>query len=1332
MNKKFAYIWILALVMLCGAAMGQRDGHVTVGGSVFGGGNLAPVAGNTEVKVNQNNAVVTGDVYGGGALANVGTNGDNTTTVHILDGIINGNVYGGGLGDSIGNGYFSQFGNTESVAALVYGKVTVNIGAAPADQNSEPTGHATLRGDVFGCNNVNGTPKDDVSVNIWRTAHTDDNKYPVNDQGQLTVTLAGLDVANPDAPEYNQKFAINAVYGGGNKASYVPNAVTSGNPHSTTVYVYGCEENTVKTVYGGGNAANVGTNSITAHTNILIDGGRFDRVFGGGNGYSADGNHTKPYLNTDLRCVEEATNRACEDYNPGANIYGTASTTINGGLYRQVFGGSNQYGDLNEVALVIDNACDTLLIFESFGGANEAEITANVETTLRCSDYVIGTFYGGSNLADINGDVTLNVLGGNYENVFGGSKGRKGDTSTSPETEEKAANINGNVTLNLNGGTMVNAFGGNDVIGRIRDTITVNLLDLEDANCPLVVDTIYGGGRDAAYAPDSLSTGEKIVSPVVNLWHGTVGHTANNVTTPGCVFGGGKGETAVVTAHPKVMIGDTITGHENNRIIIYYDDNSRYGNIFGGGNAAPVDGIDSVLMLKDNSLVGNLFGGGNAAEADTAVVIMNVAASVDTIFGGGNLAGLGGTAWVEVSNGTAKGGVYGGSNKSGTVTGDITVNVFGSADNHTTVGAANASANIHGGGYGQDTRTKGHVTVNFGDTPATHSEYPKVYGDIYGGSALGWVNDVTDGNIDTTMVNILNGNVYGNVYGGGLGKEEGDIKAKVNGKVFVNVGTIENSSLVGNACFSDTSAVFGCNNANGSPQDSVFVNIYATHHGNAPATNAYPTGIISTLEALATNSTSQTYAIQAVYGGGNLAAYTPLLANDDPRSTTVHVYGCTENTVKEVYGGGNAADVGTSSNNANTFIVIDGGRINRVFGGGKGDNTSNPQVAANIHGTATTTINAGLIDTIFGGGNMKGTIDSISLVLAHGSSCTNQIYNQVFGGANEAELDNNLVTTINCGVGTIGDVYGGSNKAKITGDVKLSINGGDIRYVYGGSKGDYTNNIDAEIDGSTQLNIYGGTIRHAFGGSNLLGSVKGQITVNVLDTVSLCQLSLDTVYGGGNLAPYQPTDPTISSPSVNIIHGTVNKFVYGGGLGSSAVVTANPKVTIGYDVTTMSSLVTSITASGYSLPDSPQAKVIEDVFGGGDAAAVTGSTTVTLQQANSLVNRLFGGGNNITTAGEGVNGSNVRMTGGTVGNNLYGGCNENGTVKTTSSVIITNGTVTGSVFGGGYGQGTSVKGKATVHISGTSTTVNGDVFGGGDNGTVNGGTEVKIQASEEP
>ena len=86
----------------------------------------------------------------------------------------------------------------------------------------------------------------------------------------------------------------------------------------------------------------------------------------------------------------------------------------------------------------------------------------------------------------------------------------------------------------------------------------------------------------------------------------------------------------------------------------------------------------------------------------------------------------------------------------------------------------------------------------------------------------------------------------------------------------------------------------------------------------------------------------------------------------------------------------------------------------------------------------------------------------------------------------------------------------------------------------------------------------------------------------------------------------------------------------------------------------------------------------------------------------------------------------VFLTKGKVVTNIYGGCNTNGTVGSTSTVTLTGGTVQGSVFGGGFGSGTEITGKATVDISGSATRVDNDVYGGGDNGQVKGGTEVNI------
>lgn len=1377
MNKVLTkYVFLFAALLLSssiamaqrnedpGTGLTQSEPKVIVGGNVFGGGKLAPVAHKTKVRINMVGASVgtlgagTG-VYGGGALADVGTVNTDTTLVEIRAGIINGNIYGGGLGDSIDNGYL---GDT-TVAALVHGRVIVNVGDTTSPTGGfELYGEATIHGDVFGCNNLHGTPKDDVRVNIFRTAHTEANRCP--------TVVVPLNQLNSDSYllDYDQKFAIRAVYGGGNRASYVPNEIAAGaTPHSTTVYVYGCEENTVKTIYGGGNAANVGDTASdgthhTVNTFLIIDGGRFDRIFGGGNGYSASHNHDKPYKDGEGQCTDQVTTEPCDDYNPGANIYGTATTTIYGGLYRQVFGASNQYGDLDAISLNINRRqeCDTLLIYETFGGGNEADITANLNTTLGCSDYMIGTFYGGSNLADINGNVTLNVEGGSYINVFGGSKGQL--ASDDPPLEEKAANINGTVTLNIHSGSIVNAFGGNDVKGRISGLITVNLL--EQDGCDLKIDTIYGGGRDAEYAPDSIS-GMKIIAPMVNLLHGTVGEqdTEGNVTVPGCVFGGGKGQTAVVKAHPRVMIGDTLPGveHINNQVTVL-------GNVFGGGNAAKVDGIDSVLMVKANNIVVNLFGGGNMADADTAVVMMT-AGTVDTIFGGGNLAGLYNTTLVDVSAGTVKGGIYGGSNKEGYVVGDITVNVTGTA----TVGAAGAPANIHGGGYGEGTHTNGDVVVNFGKDPASSGDSPTLYGDLYGGSALGEVNDEAT---DFTILNVLTGTINGNIYGGGLGrKQQGEIQAaeaKVYGKVFVNIGEIEGGVLQGNASFSNNTAIFGCNNLNGSPQDSVFVNIYKTAHGEDAAHNLYPPRPEGgwNLTQLINNVAVQKYAIPAVYGGGNLAAYTPTLTGDgQPKSTTVHVYGCQENTIEEVYGGGNAADVGTNGTNgvkANTFVIIDGGRINRVFGGGRGDNTSD--VAANIFGTATTNIYAGLIDTIFGGGNMRGDIDSISLNLFHNAvSCGDEAFNQVFGGANLAALSRSLSTTVNCGVKEVGDIYGGSNLANIGGNVVLNIRGGYYKNVFGGSKGASGDGNGANINGYVELNLNGGTMVNAFGGSNVQGNIGGLITVNVLDTVNNCPLVVDTIYGGGQEASYTPTPvsgQTIVSPVVNLMHGTVGEAtsgtvnvpgcVFGGGKGIGATVNANPEVIFGDNVSGHAAsvlgnifgggnlasvsgnptvLVNKGTVGGSvfgagkgdptnntgdiakvtgntnvtlgDLANDGVASVTYDVYGGGDAAKVDGSTSVLVQKCTSTAKYVYGGGNAADVTG--------------------------------NTQVVVNGGVIDTIFGGGHGDNASthnvaanVGGNDTVSITGGTV---GKVFSGSNlNGSITGTMKLNIDKSAGP
>ena len=1507
MRKWLTRLACVAIISIFNFQLSTLSAQVTVGGNVFGGGNLANVGGNSAVLLDQQNAEVTGDVYGGGALANVGTNNANTTTVTLLQGAVSGDVYGGGLGrvakdavlwtaeDDRPDGVSVGDVKTPAVSAveaLVNGVVTINIGSGTVDNvtgfATTTSGSATIGGSVYGCNNVYGTPKDNVFVNIYQTAHTAANAYPDPEPSEEAMVT----------PAASTAFAIKAVYGGGNQAAYAP----VDNTKAALVHIYTCA-NTIQTVYGGGNAANA------TKVGVTIDGGRFDRVFGGGNGYSETGNHNDP---------------TAPNYNPGANISVSATTQIHGGLYRQVFGGSNQYGDVANASLTIDRTSPcSELIAEAFGGANEADITGDVTTTLACGDVNIGTFYGGSNLADIiNGDVTLNVYGGTYTNVFGGSKGRAA-VAADPEqgieaVAAKVANIDGDVILNLYGGTMVNAFGGSDVNGNITGKITVNVLDFETPTCGLTVNNIYGGGRDAAYTPTTPGA-----YPEVNIIHG---HITTVADEHGNVFGGGKGEGAVVTSNPKVTIGYDATtmsslvpsthkykdSPENFHAVV---DNSVYGSgyaaavtgnttvemkkanssaakLFGGGANAGVTGNTSVTLtdglvkdgifggsdttgiitgntvialnggnvgtseysanydicgggwglstrvggnvsvtlngstvysdiyggsyygdvntnssntttinLTSGSIDGHVYGGGFGDSESGAYALVNGAVTVNAngatvngnifgcnndngapqstvavnftggsaygVFGGGNLASYGGTPVITVSGGTitkrvigggyAAGvggssitisngaiateidqpgcGVFGGCFTSGEVAGAITVSVTGG-----TIGTdATHRANLHGGGYGHETSSTGDVTVTFGNSNVSHQNSPVLYGDIYGGSGFGDVNENTS---NTTTVNILNGEITGDVYGGGLGQtyvaevgswgdpdyvaEKPAYAALVNGDVIVNIGAEDGTGKVVLHTYNEGAkggCVFGGNNTYGTPKGNVSVNIYATDHGNTPATNAYPTGII-TPSALETNAATQTYAIRAIFGGGNLASYEP----EADKSATVHVYYC-DNTIKDVYGGGNAANVGTDAISANTFVVIDGGRIHRVFGGGNGEVTP-----ANIYGTATTTVNAGLIDQVFGCGNMEGAITATDLILTKASgvgACSDEVIGEVFGGANQAALTGNLSTTIDCGVENIGDLYGGSNKASIDGNVELTIKGGTYSNVYGGSKGvaeerDGEDNITvaavaANIAGDVTLNLYGGTIGNAFGGSNANGNITGVITVNVLNYETVgCGLSItNNIYGAGNLTPYTPTDASTMSPVVNVMHvgatGSIGGNVYGGGKGSTATVTANPTVHLGYDATTMSSLVPG---SYTGDPSDFRAVVTGNVFGGGDAAAVTGNTAVTMQKSNSQVALLFGGGNKAGVSGN----ANVTLTNGTVSTGLYGGCNATGTVGGDITIVLdggtvgTNGTTTNTVFGGGYGHPTSTTGDITLTLDGT--TVYGNLYGGSALGSV--------------
>ena len=625
-------------------------------GSVFGGAEQGIVTEDTRVDIysgtigtNVNNTnsgkqFVYGDVYGAGygcddedewgvdcsildcEPENDSTAGSISLGIGWNPGLLGGRTFGdsrvsilGGeiLGSVYGGGSFASLGDDKSMSANeypVHGNSWVYIGwpsgsfdpmsDSPVVGKYDTTGaigSAIIGGEVFGANNLKGTVYGNTNVHIYKTAHTsgnkltvggvdvvDGNNYPSglkameSPTDQLTVediSSSKLDGYRGSLSDAASRFALTSVYGGGNKAPHTPIADNG----TTLVYVHYCNENTICNVYGGGNAADTKNNSI------VIEGGRFGSVYGGGNGAGAG--------------------------NPGANVSGTASTEIQGGIYDYVFGGSNQLGDIGHIVLDINNksGCEEL-IANGFGAGNESHGGGGT-ITIGCGTK-FQKFFAGAQNADINSDIDVTINGGEFDEFFGGNNA--------------GGTIYGNVTVTYHAGKINRLFGGsngwvdnngNNITGKI----TVNVYSI-DTLCPTNnINYVFGAGKMAAYNP-GLVKGKKINSPEVNIYKGTI----NNE-----VYGGGMGDgtadKAKVTSNPVVNIGPayinpTSGDIEYNQVVIgsphlevvadpvtHIKDVSNIGNVFGGGNAATTDGNTTVRVLNNSLVHGGVYGGGNAA-----------------------------------------------------------------------------------------------------------------------------------------------------------------------------------------------------------------------------------------------------------------------------------------------------------------------------------------------------------------------------------------------------------------------------------------------------------------------------------------------------------------------------------------------------------------------------------------------------------------------------------------------------------------------------------------------------------------------------------------------
>ena len=552
----------------------------TVKSSIYGGGEIGAVAENATVNIN------------GGTVGTKVVDSEDATKYYYF-----GSVFGGGKGSVDNVDDISEAGTTG-------GNVEVHLNKTVASDDSKK---GAIVHQVFGCNDMNGSPKGTVTVHVYSTQ-----------------TPENANISTKPAKN-SEKYDVEAVYGGGNLAAYIPTVDNS----KASVTIDGCDLTSINTVYGGGNAASVPASEVIVKGTYEIG-----TIFGGGNG------------NDKLPSGED---------NPGANVgykadgtttYGKGTTFVDlqGGLIHDAYGGSNAKGKIWKTASVSLNEakdgesgapCCPLVLDEVYGAGNEAYMEGGTSIDLVCISK-LGTLYGGAKNADVNGGVMMNIQSGNFERVFG----------------------------------------GNNIGGNINGAIEVNI---EETGCyPIIIGELYGGGNLAAYSVygynDDGTIKESGETPLYS--HPTL--NIKSFTSIGNIYGGGYGETAVMVGNPTVNINEVVG--EPGDYPTEDDDDDYDATGFKGKDMTIGDHTVTLPAHVRGKIgaIGNVFGGGNAAKViGNTTVNIGTAATIDfeTKASGEPEPRTG----VDVVGAMITGNVYGGGNAAD-VTGDAKVNVGNKVD----------------------------------------------------------------------------------------------------------------------------------------------------------------------------------------------------------------------------------------------------------------------------------------------------------------------------------------------------------------------------------------------------------------------------------------------------------------------------------------------------------------------------------------------------------------------------------------------------------------------------------------------------------------------------
>lgn len=439
---------------------------ITTGGTIryiFGGGNQAGVT-TTNVQTNGGNI---GFVFGGSNTSG-DVNESFVTTNDSSDVNLNNGV------TMTVTTTASKAQSWQSTTYPTFAKISVVF------KNNTSKTIETWKANVFAPESVllNNYSQSDIQVNNGVYTLTEKNRY----WGNNTISAGGTYSLELEILTMQSVEGFSVGYGIEGKDS-------SGNSVNYTKSIIG-------TVYGGNNQG-----GMTQTTNVTINGGGVQDVYGGGN-----------------QAISNVTN-----------------VNINGEVQKRVFGGGNQAGvnTNTNVTLSGGNVADNV-----YGGGNEGTVTGNTYVRVKNSTLNNSLYAGGNGVsAIVYGNTNLIMEGNNNvtNNVFGGGNQAATGTESNNNSKSTVNIVGATVGKNVYGGANTSVVYGTTQTNIGYDAVNDTSLEIGDIE---ISGTVFGGGEANASGSEVYDFSFISVTKEIDIKIDGNGHT--KLSIKGSIFGSGN------------------------------------------------------------------------------------------------------------------------------------------------------------------------------------------------------------------------------------------------------------------------------------------------------------------------------------------------------------------------------------------------------------------------------------------------------------------------------------------------------------------------------------------------------------------------------------------------------------------------------------------------------------------------------------------------------------------------------------------------------------------------------------------------------------------------